>query len=49
MAYQDIGLRVILLGVGEFRRGVGIIRSDLTGLEKDLRGVSSMQTRLPLE
>lgn len=43
MAFEDIGVRVLVLGLGEFRRGVGTARDDVSGLEKTIRkaGTSS--------
>lgn len=37
---ETIGLRVVVLGVAESRRAIGSVKSDLSGLERAIRGVS---------
>lgn len=50
MASSDIGIRVVVLGVSEARRSIGMVRSDLNGLTSSIQeasGVSSaFATRL---
>lgn len=46
MALEDIGVRVLILGLGEFRRGVGTARDDIRGLEGTIRSVSETGTGL---
>lgn len=41
MALEDIGVRVLILGLGEFRRGVGTARDDISSLERTIRTASS--------
>jgi len=36
----DIGIRLVILGLAEFRRGVGSAQQDISSLEKTIRGVS---------
>lgn len=40
MAIEDVGIRVLILGLGEFRRGVGTARDDIRSLESSIRSVS---------
>lgn len=42
----DIGIRVIVLGVAEARRNVGAVQSDITNLERTIRGVSGTAVSL---
>lgn len=37
---QDIGVRVVIMGMGEFRRNVGAVQSDMKNLETTARGLS---------
>lgn len=41
MSYQDIGIRVLVLGVAEGRRSIGMFRSDIGGLEREIRSLSA--------
>lgn len=41
MSYQDIGIRVLVLGVAEGRRSIGMFRSDISGLEREIRSLSA--------
>jgi TP901 family phage tail tape measure protein len=36
----DIGVRLVILGLAEFRRGIGTAQSDVAGFEKAIRSVS---------
>lgn len=42
----DIGIRVVVLGVGEARRSLGAVRSDLSGVEKEIRTLSKTSITL---
>lgn len=40
MALEDIGVRVIIAGLSEFRRGISTARGDISGLEGQIRNLS---------
>lgn len=40
MALEDIGVRVIIAGLSEFRRGISTARGDIGGLESQIRNLS---------
>lgn len=40
MALEDIGVRVLVLGLGEFRRSVGTVKGDIASVEATTRSVS---------
>lgn len=40
MAMEDIGIRLLVLGLGEFRRAVGTARDDMSSLERTIRSTS---------
>jgi TP901 family phage tail tape measure protein len=40
MAFEDIGIRVLVIGMGEFRRAVGTMKGDIASVEATTRSVS---------
>lgn len=44
--FSDIGIRVLILGVGEARRSLGMVRGDMNALERDIRKLSGTSITL---
>lgn len=40
MAIEDVGIRFLVIALGEFRRATGTVRDDISGVEKSIRTVS---------